>query len=143
MNLGQLLSIAGVSRDAFTALARRGALPFIDRGIEGVTAHDRYSNAHALGLATFEALRKLGLSPALAGEAVNASWADIRRAVGEGEHPFTSVRCGMRTTTAGHEWLGSPNNDGVELSSIGVDLLELWKILSPKLAATIGARENA
>ncbi|MCP3730648.1 hypothetical protein M9978_09430 [Sphingomonas sp. MG17] len=137
MKLQDMLGAADISRGTFNTLRSRGQLPFIERGIEGVTAQDRYQPAHLLGMLAFAKLRSLGVEPVMAGEAVNASWGDIR--VISGDAPDGNVitgQCGIRLTAEGAEWFGSPNGlTGETIGGAHVNLRDLWSAYQSSLTA--------
>jgi hypothetical protein len=136
MKLGHLLFLSGLSRDAYNSLNRRGHLAFLQKHVgEGV---DRYSEAHALGMAAFHYLRQLGLSPELAASAVHDSWPDIMRVAGLVDGPIKSKLCGGRINDLGiydsWGWPHPKDNGEPPLASSAVDLEKLWAWLQPNLS---------
>ncbi|MGK2910318.1 MAG: hypothetical protein ACSLE1_11060 [Sphingobium sp.] len=140
MRIGQVQFVAGIlSRDTLNTLVRRGHLPFLERDLANGGGIDRFDDAHALALSAFRFLTDIGMQTALAGNAVNASWGDIRvlSRVVDGEPRET--RCGVKLTPAGVDYFGwpHPNDDGSDpVASTFVDLELAWKLIQPALLET-------
>lgn len=137
MRIGQLQYVAGIaSRDTLNTWIRRGHLPFLDRDLVNGRGIDRFSAAHALGLAAVRFLTDVGLYPAIAGNAVNASWHDIK-SLSQGDPEGAKYpHCGVKFTAAGIDYIGwpHPSDDGTStVASSSVDIVTLWQLLQPAL----------
>lgn len=131
MILAQVLRLAQMSRDSFNTVNRRQHLSFIARDQDEQSPEGRYSYRHALALATFVELRRLGVAVEAAIEAVNDSWPHIV-AVAEGEAPRRPL-CGIRQNQLGaFETLGWPRKDTDEAKCIS----GAWVSL-PEVFATV------
>lgn len=139
MKIGSLIFISQMNRDTFNALKRRGHFAFLDKHPTGEDS-DRYGPWHALGVAAFCYLRRLGVEAGAASEAVSDSWPDIIRIAGMVDESPRTELCGIRindlnvTDTFG--WHHPRSKGGEPVASVSVNLRVLWEWIQPLLVMT-------